>query len=61
MLRWKPAKNTHLLYVNSVFSPVSALPDRLSLRFNTLLSKPRRACRHNQCVGAFTIHAGKLY
>jgi hypothetical protein len=35
MLRWKPSKNAHLLYVNSAFLPISALPDRLSLRFST--------------------------
>jgi hypothetical protein len=35
MPRWKPAKNAHLLFVNSAFSPTSALPDRLSLRFST--------------------------
>jgi len=35
MLRWKPTKNAHLLRVNSAFSSVSALPDRLSLRFST--------------------------
>jgi hypothetical protein len=34
MLRWKPAQNARLLSVNSTFSPVSALPDRPSLRFS---------------------------
>ena len=34
MLRWEPSKNAHLLNVNSAFLPISALPDRLSLRFS---------------------------
>jgi len=37
MPRWKPPKNAHLLYVGSAFSPVSALPDRLSRRFSSAL------------------------
>ena len=34
MLRWKLPENARLLFVNSAFSPVPALPDRLSLRFS---------------------------
>ena len=34
LLGWNPLKNAHLLFVDSAFSPISVLPDRLSRRFS---------------------------
>jgi len=43
-LRWKVAKNAHLLRVNGAFSPLSALPDSPRLNFRGALNSKITAC-----------------